>query len=87
MCAKQVLYVLEVFLDIEKAFDSIWRKSVVYNMDQLGFGGRMFNGVHSFLSGYTIQVYIGSVLSDPVEVENGTSQGSIISPILFFACY
>ena len=51
-------------------------------MDQLGFGGRIFNWVQSFLSGCTMHVHIGSVLYDPVEVENGTPQGGVISLIL-----
>ena len=76
-------YVFGEQFDIEKAFDMVWRKGVLYKMDQLGFGGRMFNQVHSFLSGHTIQVGIGSVMSYPVEVENDTSHGSVISPIQF----
>ena len=74
---------LGVFLDIEKAFDMVWRKCVLYKMDQLGFYGRMFNWVQHFLCGCTIQVRRSSVLSDLVEVQNGIPQGSVISPIMF----
>ena len=76
-----------MFLDIEKAFDMVWRKCVLCKMDQLGFGGRMFNWVQSCFSGRDIQARMGSVLSDLVEMENGTPQGSVISPGVFFAGY
>ena len=42
-------YVLEVFLEIEKSFDMVWSKGVLYKRDQLGCGGRMFNWVQGFL--------------------------------------
>ena len=58
----------------------VWRKGVLlYKTDKLGFGGRMFNWVQGFLSGHSIQVRIGSVMSDEVDMENGTPHGSVIS--------
>lgn len=38
-----------------------------------------------FLSGKSFQVTIGSELSSKHVVENGTPQGSVVSPILFSA--
>jgi ribonuclease HI len=43
----------------------------------------LFNWINNFLQDRTIQVRIGSTLSDEVGVENGVPQGSAISPILF----
>ena len=63
-------HVLWVFLDIEKAFDMVWRKGVLYKMDKLRFGGRIFNWVQGFLSGHTTQVCICPVMSDAVDGEN-----------------
>ena len=44
----------------------------------------MFHFIRSFLSNQTFQVRIGSTLSMTKRLENGTPQGSVLSPILFF---
>lgn len=76
-------YVLGVFLDIEKAYDMIWKKGLLFKVHQMGIGGSMFNWINSFLHNRTMQVRIGTTLSECFKVENGTPQGSVISPILF----
>jgi len=43
----------------------------------------MFHFIRSFLSNRTFQVRIGSTLSMTKRLENGTPQGSVLSPILF----
>jgi len=43
----------------------------------------MFRFIHSFLSNRTFQVRLGSTLSLTERLENGTPQGSVLSPILF----
>ena len=45
--------------------------------------GRMFHLIRSFLSNRTFQVGIGSTLSMTKRLENGTPQGSVLSPLLF----
>ena len=52
-------------------------------MFDLGVRGRMFNWIKDFLMNRTIQVMVGGVSSKSVEIENGTPQGSVISPVLF----
>lgn len=61
----------------------IWKKGVMIKLNNLGITGRMFNWIKDFLFGRAIQVRIGSALSERYVVENGTPQGSVISPILF----
>jgi len=48
-----------------------------------GISGRMFHFIRSFLSTRTFQVRSGSTLSMTKRLENGTLQGSVLSPILF----
>jgi len=45
--------------------------------------GNTFNWVENFLSNRTFQVKVGAELSDKFIQQNGTPQGSIISPLLF----
>lgn len=78
---KEVL--VAVFFDLEKAYDMLWKEGLMVQLSRLGVGGRMYNWILSFLFGRTIQVRVGADLSSVAEVENGTPQGSAISPVLF----
>ena len=75
--------VVGVFLDIEKAYDSLWKDGLLIKIYDLGVRGRMFNWIQDFLKDRTIQVRVGGVTSKEVGIENGTPQGSVISPVLF----
>jgi len=48
-----------------------------------GISGRMFHFIRSFLSNRTFQARLGSTLSMTKRLENGTPQGSVLSPLLF----
>lgn len=72
-----------VFFDVEKAYDMMWREGLLIKLHLMGVGGKMFNWIMDFLNGRVIQVKIGQELSNQYNVENGTPQGSVISPILF----
>jgi retron-type reverse transcriptase len=43
----------------------------------------MFSFIENFISERIFQVKVGSELSETKVLENGTPQGSIISPVLF----
>ncbi len=75
--------VVAVFLDVEKAYDMMWKEGLLIKLHLLGVGGRAFNWVKDFLYGRSIRVTIGKELSGSYMVENGTPQGSVISPLLF----
>ena len=75
--------VAAVFFDIEKAYDMMWREGLLIKLHRLGIGGRMFNWCWDFLEDRAIRVKVGSEVSDRVSIENGTPQGSVISPTLF----
>ena len=49
----------------------------------LGVRGRMINWISDFLRDRMIQVRVGAVCSKTVGIEDGTPQGSVISPVLF----
>lgn len=72
-----------IFVDLEKAFDMVWHDGLLCKLDRLGVNGNMFNWIQKFLFRRTFQVMIGSSLSEEFILENGTPQGSVISPILF----
>ena len=72
-----------VFLDLEKAYDTLWKKGLMIEVDKIGIGGNMFNYILHFLSERTFQVKVGNTLSQKREQVNGTPQGAVISPTLF----
>ena len=55
--------VIAVFLDIEKAYDSMWREGVLIKIYDAGIRGRMFYWIKAFLNSRTIQVRVGGDVS------------------------
>lgn len=76
-------HVLAVFIDFERAYDMLHVPSLLKKIQKLGICGNTFNWIDSFLSNRTFQVKVGTELSDKFMQQNGTPQGSIISPLLF----
>uniref|UniRef100_A0A3Q3BE46 Reverse transcriptase domain-containing protein n=1 Tax=Kryptolebias marmoratus TaxID=37003 RepID=A0A3Q3BE46_KRYMA len=75
--------VVAIFFDIEKAYDMMWIDGLLIKLNKMGIKGRMINWIKDFLTNRKIQVRIGEGISGKYIVENGTPQGSIISPLLF----
>ena len=74
---------LAVFLDIQKAFDMLWRKGIIIKLQNMGICGRIIKWIDNFLTNRKIQVKINNTLSTSYTVQNGVPQGSVISPLLF----
>ena len=72
-----------VFLDLEKAFDTIWREGTLEELQEIGITGNTYNYISSFLSDRTFQVRVGNTLSDTKTQVNGVPQGAVISPTIF----
>jgi ribonuclease HI len=76
-------HTMGLFLDFNKAFDLVWTNGLLIKLKKIGVGGHMFRWIRDFLSDRTFQVRIGNKLSSTYKLENGTPQGSVISPLLF----
>ena len=74
---------IAVFIDIEKAFDSLWTKGLIFKLSQLGLRGNILAYIQNFLTQRTFQVRIGRQLSCLMKTNNGLPQGSTLSPELF----
>ena len=74
---------LAVFIDIEKAYDTVWRNGLLYKLGSIGVTGNIFRWIRSFLYNRTFQVRVGSAMSEIHSFENGIPQGSVLSPLLF----
>ena len=76
-------HVVAVFFYLEKAYDTTWRYGILKHLHKSGLKGRLPNFIESFLEDRTIQVRVGSTLSDLYDQEQGVPQGAILSTTLF----
>ena len=60
-----------------------WRHGIILEMHRVGNRGNLASFVKNLVSERKIQVRVGSSLSTPMELSEGTPQGSILSCTLF----
>ena len=65
-----------MFVDLEKAYDTTWRYGILKDMHKLGLRGRLPTFTEDFLEDRTMQVRVGSSLSDHYDQEQGVPQGA-----------
>lgn len=65
------LNVMAVSLDIEKAYEMVWRHRIMDILIKRGFKGHILAYISNFLSNRRIQVRIGTNLSDIRTIHNG----------------
>ena len=76
-------YTGAVFMDLEKAYDLLWRKGLIYKLYKLGITGKFLKWTISFLKDRYCTVRIENQYSSNYLLQNGIPQGSCISPTLF----
>ena len=74
---------IAILIDFTKAFDLLWVDGLILKLMQLKISGKLLNWIKFFLTNRKYMVKIGDCLSDTFTTENGTPQGSAISPLLF----
>ena len=72
------------FIDLQKAFNSIYRQGLWYKLITAGCGGKMLHIIHDLYSKVKCCVRVhGGVLTDVFLTLLGLQQGAILSPYLF----
>ena len=74
-----------LYLDFQKAFDSVPHLRLIEKLHNLGIDGKLLNWIHSFITNRTQRVMIGDSSSNWVQVKSGVPQGSVLEPTLFLA--
>jgi ribonuclease HI len=75
---------LAVFLDVQKAFDSVWHEGLVYKLAKLAhIPDPNIPWFLSYLTDRAVKVRVAGSLSQPIKVNRGLPQGAILSPTLF----
>lgn len=76
-------YVLSIFIDLSKAFDTVNHGKLLELLDMKGIRGTPKNIMKSYLSDRTQKTKVDKVLSEPQSISIGVPQGSILGPLLF----
>ena len=72
-----------VFCDISKAFDRVWHKGLIFQLNSVGDAGDMLQWFTNYLSNRRQRVYIRGCISRWLKILAGVPQGSILGPTLF----
>ncbi len=74
---------VDVYLDFQKAFDSVCHKKLLQKLEGYGICGFLLKWICAFLSNRKQRVVINDVCSEVCDVISGVPQGSVLCPLLF----
>jgi hypothetical protein len=76
-------YLPVAFLDIEKAYDSVWQDGLLYKLFNVGIKGAAWRFIRTFISDRRFRVSTNNTLSTWYSIHAGVPQGAVLSPLLF----
>ena len=76
-------HTLAVFVDLQQAYDRVWRKGLLMKLNDMGIHGSLYNWIKYYLIDRTIQTKMNDALSSKEVLEEGLPQGSCLSSTLF----
>jgi hypothetical protein len=72
-----------VFIDVRKAYDTVWRNGLWYKLLLAGVGGRCLGMLRAMFENVVRSVLINGARTEGATMETGVPQGSILSPLLY----
>ena len=79
--AKKV--VLASFIDLQKAFDKVWKGGLIVKMQRSGIKGNMLRWTKAYLHNRKARVLVNGHTGKKVLLRQGVPQGGVLSPTLF----
>lgn len=78
------LAIAAILLDLEKAFDSVWKNGLLLKLDKYKFPMGLILLIMDMIDNKTFRTWDGSNLSNNIfKITEGLQQGTVTSPILF----
>jgi len=71
------------FIDVQKAYDRIWRKGLWHKLKEYGMSSKMWRVLRNVYSSVESCVLINDKRTKFFDIEVGLRQGCLMSPILF----
>jgi hypothetical protein len=71
------------FVDLKKAFDTVWRGGLFHKLLENGIGGKLYNIITNMYSKSKASVKLSGGITEYFETTIGVKQGCVISPTLF----
>jgi len=72
-----------VFLDVTKAFDTVWVDGLLYKLTLLNFPSYIVHTISSYLRDRTFEASFQTATSSRRGMWAGVAEGGLISPVLF----
>jgi hypothetical protein len=72
-----------VFLDVAKAFDTVWIDGLLYKLTLLNLPSYLVHTISSYLRGRTFEASFQTATSSRRGMRAGVAQGGLISPVPF----
>jgi hypothetical protein len=79
---KQRLYL--VFIDFEKACDSVSRDKIWKIMESFGLPQKILKLIQDTYRNHTCQIMREGKLTEYIEIKSGVRQGCVLSPVVSF---
>ena len=74
---------LLAFVDVQKAYDRVWKPGLLAKLYASGVGGKCFSLLKDILAQVSRVVSLNGCASDEFKVDSGVPQGSVLSPWLY----
>jgi len=75
--------IIYIYIDFQKAFDSVSNQKLLAKLQGYGISGNLFEWLKAFLSNRTQVVNIFGCYSNAISIISGVPQGSVLRPTLF----
>lgn len=72
-----------LFIDFKKAYDNIHLEALWRVLATMGVPEQLLTLLKSWAANRTTSIRVGDVMSDDIQTDKGTPQGSVLSPLLF----